>query len=628
MFRSKKRYINNTTLTTPMPEVSEPFDNTDEFIAFCLEHLDYIRMIELPNLVRIPPRVQESSHSDEDTITNNIKKMISKLEKKGEYTPFIIEEIAKKEYSQDECPKSVQKQAVLVYFECSPHIEFVIRNIILKLGASWHHTILCNTSNYEYIKEIANRISSNISIIKLDNCDNMDQHKQRMKTSEYWQLFVGEKILHYTSTTTIFKKNIDEFMEYDYISASSFHELGNGSLSLRTRQTMIDILEKFRDESGEPEDIFFPKIMNDHAIGKVADKTTSSRFSTELIKNSESMGGNNYWSYDSNWKTRLYENVIIQFKPMHNADSLEFRGGWKTVVYKLIECKFFSESSDSAFLDILEQHFSTIKDQTFHNKWTGIVHLTHNGPRYLFNENIANLFSNEHFLKSINNCSMLFTLAPYVSNYLKMEFEKIQKPINIITLKHPVVQDNIIPFSFDKFKSNMNKRLIQIGQQYRKMTSIFRVSIPENYTKMWLTGTKSMKRINYIMKMEQKYLNLRITKQMEYDVIKYYTKTYEEYDEFLSQNIVFIDLFDAAANNTVLECIVRNTPLIVNKLPGVVYYLGENYPLYFSNLEEVSSLLQEEKLLEAHEYLKTIDTKSLEIDYFVRKLLTYIQHMF
>lgn len=64
------------------PEVSEPFDNTDEFIAFCLEHLDYIRMIELPNLVRIPPCVQESSHSCEDTITNNIKKTIYKLEKK------------------------------------------------------------------------------------------------------------------------------------------------------------------------------------------------------------------------------------------------------------------------------------------------------------------------------------------------------------------------------------------------------------------------------------------------------------------------------------------------------------------------------------------------------------------
>jgi hypothetical protein len=629
MFRPKKRYINNTTLTMSMsPEVSEPFDNTDEFIAFCIEHLDYIRMIELPNLVRIPPRVQESSHSGEDTITNNIKKTIYKLEKKGEYTPFIIEEIAKKEYSHDECPKTVQKQAVLVYFECSPHIEFVIRNLILKLGASWHHTILCNTSNYEYINQIANSISSNISIIKLENCENMDQHKQRMKTSEYWQLFVGEKILHYTSTTTIFKKNIDEFVDYDYISASSFHELGNGSLSLRTRQTMIDILEKFRDENSEPEDVFFPKIMSEHAIGKVADKDTSTRFSTEYLKNSESMGGNSYWYKDHQWKNRLLENVIIQFKPLHNVNEQEFRGGWKSVLYKLIETKFFSEHSETDFLDILEQHFSPVKEKMFSNKWSGIIHLTPNGPPYLYSENIANLFSNPYFLKSIDNCNTLFSLSHYVSNYLQMEFEKIQKPIKIITLKHPVVQENIIPFSFEKFKNNPYKRLIQIGQQYRKMTSIYTVDIPDNYTKMWLTGTKAMIRLNYIIKMEQKYLNIHLTKKMEQSVIKYYTQTYEEYDEFLSQNIVFINLFDAAANNTVLECIVRKTPIIVNKLPGVIDYLGENYPLYFSNLDEVSSLLQEEKLLEAHEYLKTINTKSLEIDYFIRKLLTHIHDIF
>jgi hypothetical protein len=72
----------------------------------------------------------------------------------------------------------------------------------------------------------------------------------------------------------------------------------------------------------------------------------------------------------------------------------------------------------------------------------------------------------------------------------------------------------------------------------------------------------------------------------------------------------------------VLECIVRKTPIVVNKLPGVVDYLGENYPLYFSELEDVPALLTEEKLLEAHEYLKTMDCADVEIDYFIKKLMT------
>jgi hypothetical protein len=45
-----------------------------------------------------------------------------------------------------------------------------------------------------------------------------------------------------------------------------------------------------------------------------------------------------------------------------------------------------------------------------------------------------------------------------------------------------------------------------------------------------------------------------------------------------------MDLYDATSNNAIVECIIRNTPIIVNKLPGVVDYLGENYPLYFNIL--------------------------------------------
>ena len=478
------------------------------------------------------------------------------------------------------------------------------------------------------MKQIASSISDKISIMKFEHCDNMEQHKKLMKTLSYWKLFSADKLLYYTSGTTLFKKNIEEFMEYDYISASSFHELGSGSLSLRTRQTMIDILSNFSNENEESEDMFFSKIMTENSIGKIADKDTSSMFSTELVYNEDSMGGHNYWNYDSKWKDRLHANVVIQFKPLHNADALTFRGGWTSVINKLIEAKFFSENSNNSFLDILEQHFGPMKEKFFKNRWTGIIHLTPNGPPYLYSENIAFLFSNNYFLESLDNRHTLFSLSPYVSNYLQNEFEKIQKPINIITLKHPVVQENIIPFSFEKFKENSDKRLIQIGQQYRKMTSIYIVNVPDNYKKMWLTGTRDIKKINIIMRMEQTYLNMYISPEIEQTVIKYYTQTYEEYDEYLSKNIVFIDLFDAAANNTVLECIVRKTPLIINKIPGVVDYLGENYPLYFSNLEEISSLLDEEKLLEAHEYLKTIDTKSLEIDYFVRKLLTHIQYIF
>jgi hypothetical protein len=39
--------------------------------------------------------------------------------------------------------------------------------------------------------------------------------------------------------------------------------------------------------------------------------------------------------------------------------------------------------------------------------------------------------------------------------------------------------------------------------------------------------------------------------------------------------------------STKVECIIRGTPVIVNKIGGVSEYLGDNYPLYFNSLDEV-----------------------------------------
>ena len=71
------------------------------------------------------------------------------------------------------------------------------------------------------------------------------------------------------------------------------------------------------------------------------------------------------------------------------------------------------------------------------------------------------------------------------------------------------------------------------------------------------------------------------------DTVKYLSN--EDYDSFLSKNIVFIYLYDASANNTVVECIARNTPLLINPLKPVKEYLGEDYPFYYNSLEEAAS---------------------------------------
>ena len=97
--------------------------------------------------------------------------------------------------------------------------------------------------------------------------------------------------------------------------------------------------------------------------------------------------------------------------------------------------------------------------------------------------------------------------------------------------------------------------------------------------------------------------------------------TNDEYDELLSNNVVFLNLVDASACNTIIECIVRNTPILVNRLPAVVEYLGNDYPLYYNSFEEAYEILSDnDKLLKAHKYLVNKDKTFLSIENFIDKL--------
>jgi len=96
----------------------------------------------------------------------------------------------------------------------------------------------------------------------------------------------------------------------------------------------------------------------------------------------------------------------------------------------------------------------------------------------------------------------------------------------------------------------------------------------------------------------------------------------EAYDALLSENVVFLNLLDASAVNTLLECIVRNTPVLVNALPAVLEYLGQDYPLYYRSLDEAGALLRRpSNIVRAHFYLKRLDKHRLRIEHFVSKLI-------
>jgi hypothetical protein len=543
-------------------------------------------------------------------------------------------------------------EAVLVEFRCFPHIEFIIRNNILKLGCKWGHTVICGNNNYDYVKNICEQISPKIKVIHT-NYNNLtpSQYSELLCSVDFWNLLHGKKILIYQEDSIIFKNNIDYFLYFDYIGAPWYSEkndnkcaVGNGGISLRTKDIMIKIIKeisvydtKFNSDtlkymndtksSFPPEDVYFTKNMEDLSIGVLADRDSAFKFSTESIFNENSFAGHNFWYNDPLWKNRLKINNVFKFHPNYELSSLEHRGGWKYILDELNNNNFFSNSSKIEFLDVIEKDFLWNKRDVLLNKWCGIIHCTNKTPPYLNLINIENLFKNKNFIESLKTCVFLICFSSNVSRFLIKKINcELNLNIKIYTLKHPVIFEDIPLFDIHLFAKNPNKHLIQIGQQLRKMTSIYLLNNIQ-CSKLWLTGTKKFEKVQMLLEKEIEYLKIE-KNHLNPSIIMKYTETFEEYDNLLTNNLVFIDLFDASANNTVLECIVRNTPIIVNKIDGIIDYLGEDYPLYYNELSEVASLINGEKILLAHEYLKKMDKTPFKINTFLNKLYDIVYENF
>jgi hypothetical protein len=94
------------------------------------------------------------------------------------------------------------------------------------------------------------------------------------------------------------------------------------------------------------------------------------------------------------------------------------------------------------------------------------------------------------------------------------------------------------------------------------------------------------------------------------------------YDDLLTNNIVFLNLVDGSAVNTIIECVVRNTPVFVNRHPAVVDILGRNYPLYYSDVKDINRLLENPTCIKnGYEYMKKMDKTPYKIKTFVQMLL-------
>ena len=553
------------------------------------------------------------------------------------------------------------KEIVFVEFRWFEHIELLLRNAILKFS-DWSHTVVCGTANGEIMKNCCNFISPNIKVIilEIDNC-NQSEYSRLLMSINFWKLFYGETILIHQEDSYIFHNNITEFLKYDYIGApwpahqdDNNYGVGNGGFSLRKKSKMIEVIknvsvndirigiytEKYMRNTNSttiPEDVYFSQALIDFKIGEVAIRQVASKFSQETQLSKRPLGGHNFFLAGQNLDIERYVGLALT---QDYYKLVDHRGGWKTVINYGISNKIISTTNKESitFIDCCEKYFIWDKLKVIKSKWIGVIHSTPETPEFLYETlGLDVLLKNDNFIDSLKTCVGLVGLTRYQINYIdKFFFVNNYKHIpTTIAVSHPV-EPLTQTFDLDRFKSFDKYNILLLGQQLRKITELLNIiKTPLIKDKIWLSGIKKETTKQQRITSEIDGLGLSNKEYIEFcnTIFMPYLDNHRDYDALIQRSIIFIPLFDSSANNSVLECIISNTPAFIQKNKGTIEYLGENYPLFFDNTDEVNEILKDrnvlmDKMEDAHIYLQALDKKQFTNKQFYSDILTFINNLY
>jgi hypothetical protein len=328
------------------------------------------------------------------------------------------------------------------------------------------------------------------------------------------------------------------------------------------------------------------------------------------------------------------ENTNIVLKTTYSNYGTHYYG-WKGVINQLIP--FLSKDlncKDKIFLDEwIEKLFlwgDKIKNASYlkeiKNNNYKVCTFIHNPPYdklkkdntdihkdVIFNENLLNdnLFNVLQKNNLTENIEYIYALSNNHKKYLYNHYPLYKN--RLLSVYHPIEinknKDNL--FDFNCFMEN--KRVIHIGWWLRNFKTFIDLVLPESITKHVLVKSDFKKQWGK-MSLNYDLSSINVLNEL----------TSDKYEKIFTNSCMFMDLEDAVATNVILECIRFSTPVIVNKNPSTVEYLGENYPLYFSEKEELekfkSYVFFNKSILNAHMYLLKMDKTHIKLKTFNTKI--------
>ena len=262
-------------------------------------------------------------------------------------------------------------------------------------------------------------------------------------------------------------------------------------------------------------------------------------------------------------------------------------------------------NNDGLILDTFVDSFFWSNKQAIEQPWVGIVHSAiKQQPARTSGFCLDQLIEHDQFKKSLPFCQGLITLTNHTKNYLQ---SKLDMPI--YNTWHPKYQNNCF-FDIDSYFASPTLR--HSGFELRDVTKFYQVNT--SLTKQLYVGQQH--NLNLIVD-ELKHHDLQLSDGNVWVVGKFLDN--QEYIDIFTSTIGFAYYYDCAASNAILEHIMSYSPVVINKIPAIVEYLGEDYPMYYENINHnLDTYLKDKYFIQAtSDYLKQrSQKKEFTIEYF------------
>ncbi len=270
---------------------------------------------------------------------------------------------------------------------------------------------------------------------------------------------------------------------------------------------------------------------------------------------------------------KLRPGVPSLTRKLHVVDPVSWDhhcGGWEWVVCMITN--EFHVPDGVRLLTAVEQVF--FNNETITEPWVGFVHQV---PKtsYAYPD-LYRLIQLPAWKESIGNCLGLWTLSSYVTDFL--ESWNVGVPVNRVIYPAPPYEGR---FDIEDYLRG-ERRLLSIGKYLRNYQAFYDLHVAR-YNKILLCVPDDNPHLSQLRRNGSVTVTPRVPN--------------EEYERLLATSVVFLNLFDAVSVTTIVECIARATPVLVNPVGGAVEYLGREYPLYYRTLEDAERLLQDDNAL-------------------------------